>query len=588
MTYSLQSILQRGLIVTLALVLALLPGCSSQISQDSGSDTVIISVVGTNDVHGQLVAQSGRGGLSVFSGYVNALRAKGAEDNGAVLLIDAGDMWQGTLESNLSEGAVMVEAFNALGYTAATIGNHEFDFGPEGERSTPGVGDDARGALKARATEAKFPLLAANLIDIETGRLVDWPNVQPSVMVDASGIKVGIIGVMTFDALKATIAANVRGLRVAPLAPSIIEEAQKLRAQGAALVIVTAHAGGSCSDFEDPYDLSSCDKDDEIMQVARALPKGLVDQIIAGHQHRGIAHFVNDVAVTSSFSSTRGFGRVDFAVNTANQSLEQRKIYPPKRPCPFTQNDTGNCAWENTGDVKVSAARYEDKLVTPDPIVKAIVERAKRSAQELKATKLGVYLETEITLENKPEAALGNLMTDALLQTSDADISIHNVSGGIRANLTQGDLTFGKIYQMFPFDNRVVLLELTGAELRRVMAEQAHKKERRAGFSGMSVHVQCINSRMNVRMVRPDGSDIGDDDLVRVAVNDFLALGGDGILTPIIPAGGFQYPSDTALARDAVIEWLSNGRKRINASMFLGESQRRWHMSESLPAGCSL
>src|SRR5947199_14539 len=78
---------------------------------------------------------------------------------------------------------------------------------------------DRRGAIKARAAQAKYPVLAANLIDDATGRPVAWANVRPSVLVDAAGVKVGIVGVVTIDALQSTIAANVHGLHVAPLAP---------------------------------------------------------------------------------------------------------------------------------------------------------------------------------------------------------------------------------------------------------------------------------------------------------------------------------------------------------------------------------
>ena len=129
-----------------------------------GGDGVRIAVVGTNDVHGQLLPTEDRGGLVELSGYVAALRASGDAD--AVLLVDAGDMWQGTLESNLDEGASVTAAYEALGYAAAAIGNHEFDFGPAGRAATSaGRGDDARGALRARAADAAFPLLAANLVD---------------------------------------------------------------------------------------------------------------------------------------------------------------------------------------------------------------------------------------------------------------------------------------------------------------------------------------------------------------------------------------------------------------------------------------
>ena len=262
-----------------------------------------LSVISTSDVHGVLLPVDGNRGLALLGGYVENLRETRADDGGAVLLIDAGDMWQGTIESNLAEGAPMVAAFNAIAYDAAAIGNHEFDFGPAGEKATPANDlDDAQGALKMRATEADFPLLAANLIDKATGLAVDWPNVQPSVLIKRSGITIGIIGLMTERALVTSIAINTRGLSIAPLALTTIREAAKLRQAGADLVIVSAHAGSRCESFDDPLDLSSCNMSDEIMQLALELPPGLVDHIIGGHTHRGIAHEVNGIAITESFS----------------------------------------------------------------------------------------------------------------------------------------------------------------------------------------------------------------------------------------------------------------------------------------------
>ena len=199
------------------------------------SSSIILSVVGTNDLHGSFLPVNGRGGLALLGGYVGNLRAVRAADGGGVVLLDAGDTFQGGIESNLSEGAVVVDAFNALGYTAAAIGNHEFDFGEvdrPGRDLRPLVRDgaeegshgrrDPRGALKARAAQARYPFLAANLIDDATGRPVEWPNVKPSVLVEAAGVKIGIVGVMTIVAMRSTLAANISGLRVAPLAPAIV------------------------------------------------------------------------------------------------------------------------------------------------------------------------------------------------------------------------------------------------------------------------------------------------------------------------------------------------------------------------------
>ena len=112
-----------------------------------------------------------------------------------MLLLDAGDTFQGGIASNLSEGALVVDAYNAL-----AIGNHEFEYGAVDTASGSGP-PDMRGALKAAAARARFPFLAANVIDTATGRPLEWPNLRPSTLVDAAGLRVGIVGVMTYGGL---------------------------------------------------------------------------------------------------------------------------------------------------------------------------------------------------------------------------------------------------------------------------------------------------------------------------------------------------------------------------------------------------
>jgi 5'-nucleotidase len=555
----------------LTLLVALLAaGCATTTSQP---DLVVITVMGTNDAHGELIPRPGRGGMTTFSGHVAAVRDARSAD-GALLLVDAGDMWQGTLESNLNEGYAVVEAYNAMGYAASTVGNHEFDFGPLGPKSVPeSDGDNPQGALRVRAGDADFPLLASNLIDAETGQMVAWDNVQASTMVKRAGVQIGIIGVLTESTPSSTIAANTRGIRIAPLADAIEAQARLLRENGAALIVVVAHAGSRCLEFDDPFDTSSCEMSGEIMQVASALPAGLVDHIVAGHVHQGVAHDVNGIAVTASYSNTRAFSRVDFTIDRRSGEVVERRIYPPQEIC--VEESEGPC-------------EYEGRSVTPMPEVLAIAERAQNVAARRKAEKLGVYLETPMTLQTRPESILGNLMTDAVLEASDADISIHNVYGGIRAELPEGELTYGSVYRMFPFDNRVTIVEMTGRNVRKIIEQQAHNKNRPAGFSGMRVFVTCDADQMSIRMVRPDGSEISDAELVRVLANDFLLLGGDGIFVPVMPEGGFVMRNGTPLVRDTLVSWFRSRGGRMHSDDFFDPDVPRWNRPDPLPPECRL
>ncbi|MBT8080565.1 MAG: bifunctional metallophosphatase/5'-nucleotidase [Gammaproteobacteria bacterium] len=551
-------------------------------------DALTITVIGTNDVHGAFLGSDNSGGMTLFAGYVNNLRAQRAAQGGAVLLVDAGDMWQGTLESNLTEGASVVAAYNAIGYTAAALGNHEFDFGPVGAATVPeSDDDDPQGVIKARALEAQFPMLAANLIDLDTNLPVAWPNVQPSVIVDAAGVKIGIIGVMTENALLTTILANTRGLRVAPIAQTIQVEAERLRQFGASVIIVTAHAGSRCTEFDDPYDLSSCSQQGEIFRVANALEPGTVDVIIGGHAHEGIAHFVNGIAVASAFSRSSAFDRIDLYVDPSSDSLLGSKIHPPQMLCRYLSIKPGVCAIQEHADVPLAPAVYAGLTVIPDLALAETIAPALQMAEELKSAELGVHLEEPFRRSDIPETSVGNLLMDILLESAaDADFAIHNSRGGIRADLPAGPLNYGKLYEMFPFDNRRVTIELTGAQLRQVMAKQMTSGRWRAGFSGGKVIATCNDDALDVRIVRASGEDVQDGDAVRIVTADFLTTGGDAIFSDVIPPGGFPVDHDAPLIRDVLETYLLERGGSLSPDMFFDEENRRFVYESRPPIRC--
>jgi 5'-nucleotidase len=573
-----------GLVAAIALAAAVAAG---RFGSNAISQPVILSIVGTNDLHGGVLPDNGRGGLALLGGYIANLRAARSRDGGAVLLIDAGDMWQGTLESNLSEGAAVVEAYNALGYVAAAVGNHEFDFGPVGPAATPlQADDDPRGALKARAAEARFPLLAANVIDNATNQPVAWKNVQPSVSIESAGIVVGIIGVVTSEALAQTIAANTVGLRIAPLAGSIAAEAQRLRGAGASVVIVTAHAGGQCTRFGEPTDLSSCDLSSEIVNVARQLPSGLVDVIVAGHVHEGMAHEVNGIAITSAYSGGVAFGRVDLDIDRESQRIVRRRIFPPQPLCERVDRGTGWCD-QNDPARSVSESTYEGVAVAPDARISAVLAPAVAKAAALKASPLGVVLETPVARAPRPDSPLGNLFVDALRESvPGADAAVYNVRGGIRADLPAGQLTYGEVFAMIPFDNRIAMLHLTGAELEGVVARQLQAETPRMGISGLRVTAQCADGAVAVSLERPSGRRVTDDERLVVVTTDFLAFGGNEILTPVMPPGGFPVAADAPIARDLIAGWFRKRGGRLRAEQFVDAPNSRWTYPGELPMRC--
>lgn len=541
-----------------------------------------ISIVGTSDLHGYFMERSGRGGIGVFAGYVNNLRAARAADGGAVLLLDAGDTFQGGVESDLSEGAVVVDAYNALGYTALAVGNHEFDFG---SADRPGARQDAdadpRGALKARAAQARFPFLAANLVDRETGRTVEWPNVHPSTMVDAAGIKVGIVGIMTSGALRATLPLNVRGLRMAPLAETVSAEAARLRSAGAQVVIVSAHAGGGCEHFEDPRNLSSCDPNAEIFDLARDLPRGMVNAIVAGHTHAGLAHEVAGIPIVQSYWGGRAFGRIDLAVDRATGLVTAATPFAPRDICAALDPATLACA--PAGAAAVVPAQYEGRPVVEDRRIIEAMAPALARVRQLQAAPLGVVLDTALARTGDPESPLGNMFADALREEGNADIALNNNSlGGLRADLPNGPITFGQLYDTFPFDNRLVRVNLSGSVLEQGIANALRRGRRGAfGISGARVRVSCSDEGLRVQLFRPSGQPIAPTESLVVVGMDSL-LGGQ-MFAPVIPAGSVPVPPEAPVVREVVEDWLRDRGGHLRAAQFMASNNPRLEFNAAEP-----
>ena len=535
-----------------------------------------ISIVGTTDLHGRIFASEGRGGLALLGGYLANLRAARAADGGAVLLFDSGDTYQGGIESNLTEGAVVIDAYNALGYTAAAIGNHDFEFGAvdvwQGE--APPM-EDLRGALKARAAQARFPFLAANLL--EHGGPVAWPNVAPSLLMEAAGVSVGVVGVMTHDALSMTLAANVGGLAVTPLVAAIEREARALRCRGAQLVIVTSHAGGECTAFGAPADLTSCDEWGEMFDVARRLPRGLVNVIVAGHTHAAVAHEVNGVSIVQAYSWGRAFSRVDVTVDAQGQVTGTR-VFAPQDVC-AREDAAGRCVADTAAGSR--PAHYEARPVVAQPGIAAAMAPALDRVAALRATPLGVTLDAVVQRgAGDEESPLANLFADALRASTpgaEAAIGYAVGPGGLRADLPAGAVSIGALYDAYPFDNRAERMTLTGAELRELFTVQLTRPRwwgRAFGVAGLSVRLACDEGRARVDVRRDSGHAIGDDETLTVALSDFTAARVRHLRAP--PARAAAVPSGPQpIMRELVARWLRQ-RGQVRAAEFTDRARPRW------------
>jgi 2',3'-cyclic-nucleotide 2'-phosphodiesterase (5'-nucleotidase family) len=541
---------------------------------------VTITILGTNDLHGALDR------LPILAGYVDNVRAARKADGGAVLLLDAGDMFQGTLESNLNEGAAVIAAYGAIGYTAAAIGNHEFDFGPVGPRATPAAGDDPRAALKARAVEAArlgFPLMAGNLLDATTGARVDWPNMPASITVDAAGIEVGIIGVSTEDTPTTTMAANFVGLAMAEPAATILAEATRLRAAGARVVVVTAHLGARCKDHADVEDPSSCDPGEELNRVVAALPPGTIDAFVAGHTHQPVAKRIGGVAVIESMSSGRAFGRIDLRVGPAGVTSV---IHPTQMLCPGPAT-TGNPRDGAPAPAELcNPPPYEGRPVVASAAITALIAPHIEAARARRDERLGVDIAETVWRRYDQESPEGNLVADLMLAARpEADVALTN-GGGLRADLPVGPLTYGALYQAQPFDNLFAIVRITGKQLASIATQNLGVTSGIVSWGGMTVRARCDGERLVVELRDRRGRRIPPGRKLTLVTSDFLATGGDGAFARagVLPSA---IEVTDVVIRDGLAEVLRRRGGRLAPAPYFDPKKPRFLYPAPRPVNCA-
>lgn len=344
--------------------------------------------------------------------------------------------------------------------------------------------------------------------------------------------------------------------------------------------VAIAHAGGRCTQFDNPADLSSCAPNEEIFDVAHALPEGVVDVIVAGHRHEGIAHEVNGIVVISSYSSGRAFGRVDLTVDRVSGHATSHHVFPPHEICERDDPATGKCAAPGKG----TPAQYEGAAIESSREMATILAPAVEAAADLKRKPLNTLIETTVR-RGEGESAVGNLLADwTRAAAGSVDVAVIN-SGGVRSDLPAGPFTYGRLYQLTPFDNREARLTLTGAELATVVRENLSRRGDRIILSGVRAIATCGAGGLHVTLQRESGKPITDREMLSVVTSDFLATGGSDIFAPVIPFRA-RVTIDGPNLRDEIAQWLTRTGKTWRDGDLAGPAERRLVYEGTRPVQC--
>ena len=523
--------------------------------QTTDPGQVTIAIVGMNDFHGFLlprerkIAVSRGGEIVVKSGGAAALYSMISilreEMKGRVLIIDAGDQWQGTLESNQVKGATVANFFNRLGVNVAAIGNHEFDFTIDN--------------MLTRFGEEKFPVVASNIFEKKNGKRPNWKNVYPSRMLEVDGIKIGVIGVSTVNTPGTTRYEYVSHLEFRDPVKVVTQESVKLRAQGANAVFVTAHAGTFCDRkhglnewkiLSAKDNQGECD-DDEISKLASGVRPHTLDGIVSGHTHQVIHHWLSGIPTVQDEAYNQHFNVIYLTFNRATKKIipELTRIEGLIPICTEVFDGLNHCDVRRLGagdPPKLVTAEFHGKKVIPDPGVvewlKPIIASTEKYRTEIVATS-----ELPMTHFRDREGAFGNLVADALRERAKSDFSLVN-SGGIRTSLDAGPITFDSLFRALPFDNLLNVLRLKGSDVKMLYRIATAGSHGIIGFSGLKIKLipydkPAIRDDLNsngkheswednriLEIKTSDGKDLNDDQYYTVATFDFLVNGGDDLV----------------------------------------------------------
>lgn len=470
-----------------------------------------LRIIGTNDFHGALEPRPDangvrRGGAAYVAAAIDRARHD-CTPRCEILLLDAGDMFQGTPASNLAYGRPVVDYYNRMGYAAAALGNHEFDWGID--------------SLRARMRQAKYGIFGAN-VRYTDGRDVPW--IRNDTIVTRGSTKIGIIGLSTVSTPTSTRAANVVGLRFDDPAPIVDSIGPALRKRGANFIVVIAHAGANCGRD------GATECSGEIINLAQKLTTK-VDAIVSGHSHTLINTDIKGIPVVQARSSGR-------AIDVLDLPLGNTKI--PVRH-----------------EVREIGVDTLQPVPAIDSIVRAAVARVAPLVNRHVAT-IPVKL-----ARDGHQYPLGNLVADAQRWAGKGDVAIMN-NGGIRTELRAGDATYGSLFEIQPFGNMLYSLTMTGAQLRGLLEAMLGKNAVDDHVSGLTIKFDPARPKGSrlVSATMADGTPLSDTKTYNVIVNDFLATGGEGY-----NAGGRASVSKplNIVDLDALIDYLKTLPTPISA-----------------------
>jgi 2',3'-cyclic-nucleotide 2'-phosphodiesterase (5'-nucleotidase family) len=455
----------------------------------SGEKPVHVVILHTNDIHGAISSQPATwirkenpppaGGLPALAAKIRKLEKEETAKGAKVLIVDCGDFYQGTPEGDMTDGKIVLDVMNEMGVDLLQVGNHDFDRGPK--------------VVEMLSKRAKFPFLGANVRIEGTKKRPAWLR----DLVDFPEMGIEVAGIISSKMKNLTTTSARAGLEF----DDELETLSKLPWKKKRVRVVLSHSG--------------LDFDRELVK------SGLVDAVLGSHTHSRVTEVVRTpgpdeggkgpsklVPLLHSGNGGQNVGRLDLWIDRASGRLEQAKSEVILVP---VTSDEGE-----------------------DPAVKKIVDSYAPEIAKVMDVVVGELSEDLPRGERDGRSSpLGNYLTDLMREATGADIAIHNRTS-IRKGLRKGPVRLRDLYEVSPFRNTVVVMNLTGRQVREMLETDLLSGRTRSEASGISVRYDLEKKELVGLAI--GGAPIDERRVYKVATNSFLAKGGSGF--KILTEGG--------------------------------------------------
>ncbi len=512
---------------------------------------VHMQILGFNDFHGQLSAGrlvSGRpvGSAPVLASYLRSAQENGDDD--ATFIVHAGDhVGASPPVSALLQDEPAIDFLNLLANDkcserkprhprcnlVGTLGNHEFDEGVAEMLRLINGGNHANGPfLEKYYRGARFPYVSANVVDAITGK----PILPPYVIKQARGQRIAFIGAVLKETPSIVTPTGVAGVRFLDEADAINRYVPELKARGVRAIVVLIHQGTRTTPFTGATRAQAQVLGGAIGDIVKRLDDE-IDIVVSGHAHSFTnALMANNngrpILITQAFSAGTAYVDIDVAIDPASHDIVEKSA------------------------AIVTTWADEGPGLVPDADVAQLVAQAEQRVAPLVSRVIGNAAIDILGVANSAgESALGNLIADAQRAALNTDFAFMN-PGGIRADILAGVVTWGELFTVQPFNNDLVRMNLSGAQIVQLLNQQWQGQAfprilKTSGLTYLWDNARPVGDRI-VEVRDGNGGLLNPAANYSVTVNSFLAAGGDNF--SVLSAGAQRQVGPVDL--DALVAYI--------------------------------